>query len=304
MSSPAGWYPDPSGQTGLYRYWTGTAWTTSVTPNPQQTPPPPVGGPQQPVPPVSSPYQPQGQAAGIPTGKAKRRSGALWWLAVVAALVVVALGIWFVLRGGLPGLTSGTDAPSGDSSSDICPQPAASASPTANNSDATRVAAGHLSFPVLGSPWEAPDYDNRVPFGSLAREQVAMDQENYNGKGASWVSSVLVSDLYIGEGFPSAKDGAETVLKCVLGIYYSDTPVTRSDVSSASHSVDGHTGWLIETNLSFSITGLNATSERVLLLVVKVSDAEYSLFYASVPNTSSARLPDVREAMAKLQVDD
>ena len=48
MSSSAGWYPDPGGQPGLYRYWTGTAWTAAVTANPQATPPPsaPLTGPQ------------------------------------------------------------------------------------------------------------------------------------------------------------------------------------------------------------------------------------------------------------------
>ena len=47
MASQAGWYPDPGGQPGMYRYWTGTAWTEAITPYPQSTPAPqvPTGAP-------------------------------------------------------------------------------------------------------------------------------------------------------------------------------------------------------------------------------------------------------------------
>ncbi|MGB4916528.1 MAG: DUF2510 domain-containing protein, partial [Propionicimonas sp.] len=44
MSAP-GWYPDPGGQPGMYRFWTGTAWTATITANPAATPPPTSGGP-------------------------------------------------------------------------------------------------------------------------------------------------------------------------------------------------------------------------------------------------------------------
>ncbi|MFZ1412404.1 MAG: DUF2510 domain-containing protein, partial [Micropruina sp.] len=39
--SNAGWYPDPGGQPGMYRYWTGSSWSAAVTPNPQQPQPGP-----------------------------------------------------------------------------------------------------------------------------------------------------------------------------------------------------------------------------------------------------------------------
>ncbi|MCL1846454.1 MAG: DUF2510 domain-containing protein [Coriobacteriia bacterium] len=36
--TPAGWYPDPAGDTSLVRYWDGQAWTAQTQPmvNPQQ----------------------------------------------------------------------------------------------------------------------------------------------------------------------------------------------------------------------------------------------------------------------------
>ena len=78
----------------------------------------------------------------------------------------------------------------------------------------------------------------------------------------------------------------------------------RTDTSSKALDVDGHSGWLIESELSFSIPGLNATSETVLLAVVQISGSKYSLFYASVPNTSADRLPEVRAALADLRVEE
>ncbi|MCT2996353.1 DUF2510 domain-containing protein, partial [Propionibacterium freudenreichii] len=42
MPTP-GWYPDPTGTPGLYRYWDGRAWTGATTNDPAATPAP---GPQ------------------------------------------------------------------------------------------------------------------------------------------------------------------------------------------------------------------------------------------------------------------
>lgn len=328
--SSAGWYPDPGGAPGLYRYWTGSAWTAAVTNDPRATAPPtgrPEGsgigsaglggpfpgqtsggqyprGPQQPgtgqYPGTSQPAS--GQYA---SDAAQRKRGIGWWIAGLAALLAVALIGYFVLgglvnRGGgipLPGFPGGTSTP------DVCPPSSATTPPTPATTDPDRVSGGSLSFPRLGSPWEEPTYDNRVAFGSLAMMQSALDQNNYDGAGHSWVSSILVSDLYVGDGFASTQTGAETVLKCVLGTYYSDTQVTESRVSGKTHQVDGHDGWLIETQLSFSIPNLKATGERVLLLVVQTDAEEYGLFYASVPDTSPDRLPEARAALADLRVD-
>lgn len=299
--SSAGWYPDPGGQPGLYRYWTGTAWTAAVTNNPGATPPP------------SGQFGAAGQSAGAGgqyTGgqytEPRRRNAAGWWIAGLAGLIAIGLIIYLVLagtgaRGGdlLPGLPGGgsTSAPN------LCPPAPATLAPTPATTDPSRVSGGSLSFPRLGSPWEAPTYDNRISFGSLAMMQSALDQANYDGLNHNWVSSILVSDLYVGDGFASTRNGAETVLKCVLGTYYSDTPVREARISEKSHSIDGHDGWLIETQLSFSIPNLRATGERVLLLVVQIEAEEYGLFYASVPDTSPDRLPEARQALADLRVD-
>ena len=329
MSSSAGWYPDPGGQAGLFRYWTGSAWTAAVTSNPQATPPPPGAGEPQgfgqnsgltggaqgtgtqypggqyPGSQYPGSQYPGGQYQGYST-TTRKRSTTGWWLAGIAALVALGLVIYFMMTAASPGGGGGifpNNDPSGVATPDVCPAAAATAAPTPATNDPNRVSGGKLSFPRMGDPWQAPAYENRVPFGSLAREQVATDQADYDGEGNDWVSNLLVSDLYVGDGFASTKTGAETVLKCVLGRYYSDAVVNEKRLSSTSHPVDGHDGWLIDSQLSFDIPGLNAKGERLLLLVVQTGTDEYGLFFASIPDTSPDRLPDARGALADLRVD-
>ncbi|MDO9494328.1 MAG: DUF2510 domain-containing protein, partial [Nocardioides sp.] len=38
MATP-GWYPDPAGQPGAFRYWDGQAWGADVTDNPHAAAP-------------------------------------------------------------------------------------------------------------------------------------------------------------------------------------------------------------------------------------------------------------------------
>lgn len=311
MSNTAGWYPDPGGQPGMYRYWTGSAWTEAITPTPQTTPPPPISAYARP-----DEGTPQGAATrvGAPAGGVgdqyaypaqKRRSTLGWWLGGLGALAAVLLVATLIIRGlggsvpGVPDLPGLNPTPT--VTPNICP-PASTSSPmpTADPNSGT-ISGGRLSYPALGSPW-ATGWDNRVPWGALAMVQEVLDQENYDGSGSSWVASILVSDLFVGDGFASTKIASETVLKCVLGKFYADTVVEQDLVSSERHDVDGHAGWLIETQLSFSIPGLNATGERVLLLVVQTGDDDYSLFYASIPDTKSELLPDARRALEQLRV--
>jgi hypothetical protein len=302
----------------MYRYWTGTSWTEAITANPQGTPPPttqPIRGGYG-----AGGYGPGSGASGQgsyvpgsygqgtdPYGSTKKKSNLGWWVGGLAVLVAVAVALFLIIRA-LTGVGPGPilpDLPGGPSATvtpNICP-PAASGStlPTATNQRPGWVSGGKLAYPALGDPWQDA-VDNRVPWGALASEQMVVDQPDYDGEGHDWVSSIIVSDLFVGDGFASTKVAAETVLKCVLGTYYADTVVTPNEISSAQHNVDGHPGWLIETQLSFTVPGLNAKGERVLLLVVQTGDDDYSLFYASVPDTRDYLVPDARKALDGLQV--
>lgn len=63
--TPPGWYTDPSGLPGAFRWWDGRQWTQALTNDPANTPPP--GTPEAPAAPPPTP-QPGGTGGGFPPG--------------------------------------------------------------------------------------------------------------------------------------------------------------------------------------------------------------------------------------------
>lgn len=279
MSSP-GWYPDPGGVPNLYRYWDGQAWTTQLTSQP--------GGPP-PVPPAQA--GPSGTAS-------RKRSGRGWLIALLAvgvAVVVVAVLAIRGLSGGLGGLTG---SPGGDPSSDVCPKPEADSSPTPQPNDG-RVHSGPLSYPMLPAPWGAPEPNTEVPFGRDVLQQFVQTEKTPT---LSWGAAVMVGELVAGDGFFAPKDGAEIVMRCVTGTFYGNAEVTRNDILSKAVTVDGHDAWQMDSDLSFSISGLEATNELLTVVIVDLENGTAGLFASSVPgNTPQYREP-AKQAMDGLQV--
>lgn len=301
----------------MYRYWTGTSWTAAVTDNPAGTPAPgggqpfsyqsylgQTGGYQG----SSSGYQSGGKASGYSntsTPPEKKRSPLGWLIGLGALVVAIALVVIIVPRLGVsvPGITDVPDQ--SNPTTNLCPPASSDQSAQDNKVEDGRAYGGPMSYQTLGSPWSTPNLDNRVPFGPPAYTQEVMDHENYDGQDSSWVSSVLIGELYVGDGFGTVQNGAQIVLNCIKGIFYSDARIDESGVTGASYPVDGHDGWLIEADFTFNIPNLPVTGEHVIVLVVATGDAEqYSLFYASIPDDQQNLLPDARDAMAGLTVDD
>ena len=304
--SSAGWYPDPGGQPGLFRYWTGSAWTAAVTGNPQATPPPsaPLGNPQ------GSPQGGQGygqSGTGYPPGTAQqpRKRATGWWVAGGAALVVVALVVWFLTQGIGGAVLPGLPQPGGTASANICPKVDESATATVpSQPNDGRVHGGKISYPALGAPWSEVTGDNRVPFGRDVASQNVVQEADYDGEGHSWVSSVLIGELVAGDGFFSPREGSEIVMKCVVGTFYGNAVVNRTDVSSKQLTVDGNEAWYLESHLTFNIPNLETKGETAIVVIVDTGADSSSLYYASIPDTADPQLmTDARELIGQLTVD-
>jgi hypothetical protein len=273
----------------MFRYWNGRSWSEEVTSNPSSPAPTTISGA------ASNP--------GAPYDQPRRRKVGLWVAAGIGALAL-GLIVWG-LAALIPNLTGGTNpwAPGGNGSVDMCNigmTGSASTSPVPTRPG--EVSTQHLSYPLMPKPWQEPSEENRVPFGTIVVTQEALDQATYDGPGTGWVSSAIVADLMSGDGFASAQNAAELSYKCILGKFYGDNQVSGKILTSEKRTVAGHSAWYIESQLSFDVPGLNAKGERVLIMVVEVGNDEYSMFYGSVPDTSAARLPEVRDAMSKLKV--
>lgn len=287
--SKAGWYPDPGGQPGKYRYWDGTTWSPTVTDNPYSPPP------------GASMGQPYG--AGTPTPKAKTSVGS--WLALgLVGIVVIALvwgGFQLLSGGGLSGLTP--KPPVSNPTDDFCPKRKIFESPSAPINNPGRVQGGKLSYPMLGTPWGAPAPEVRVPFGRDAVTQVVPIEENYDGKGHSWVASVLVAELVAGDGFFGPEQGAEIVGKCIMGEFYGDAELTRKDIASKAVTVDGKQAWLLEMHFDFQIEGLHEKGETAIVIVVATGEESSSLYYASIPDSRPDLLQQARALQSQLRVE-
>ena len=330
MSANAGWYPDPGGGAGLYRYWDGRAWSAATSPFASAPPPVPSLGSAPPAAPStpssgtqqpygqdsaqqpygqSSAQQPNGQSSGqpdVPGGAyaafratSKRKTPVGWWLGAAALLVVIVLIAALVIRGVTGGGLTG-NAGGGQASEDACPQVTAeSPSPVPDPTDG-RVHGGPVSYPRLSAPWGDPETDNRVPFGSDVESQLVTVEPNYE-PGQSWVASVLVGELQAGDGFYTPQQGSAIVVKCILGAFYGDNEVDSDVKVDRATTIDGHDGWLVESQLTFDIPNLQTKGELLIVAIVSVGTTA-GLYYASIPDTRPDLVAPAREALKNLRV--
>ena len=275
----------------MYRYWTGSSWSASITNNPMQTPPQGgVGGPQRPV----------GQPMWNPNQK--RRTPVGWWIGIAAVVLALAVLGWFALNN-LGGILGGKPSPGSNPTQNVCPKPVTGTATPAPAPNDGRVHGGALSYPQLGSPWGAPSPETRVPFGRDVLTQIVPVEPNYNGSN-SWVASVLVGELVAGDGFFSPQQGSEIVVKCIMGVFYDDAEVVRDDKVNKATTVDGKEAWLVETHLSFDIPNLQAKGELAIIMIVATKAESSSIYYASIPDNADQQLVrDARNAMADLRVE-
>jgi hypothetical protein len=214
---------------------------------------------------------------------------------VVLVLVVVGAVVSQTLWPQSPGPEP---IPGGGSTGAVCP-PAAEASTSAAADSADRVVSGRLSYPRLAPPFGAPHSDRRTPFGRDVRTQMATVETTPEGL---WVAQVLIARLLAGDGFYGPEQGASLVAECVIGKFYWDYPVERTDLRNEPTTVDGHQAWLIEMRLRFRIPDLVTTGEVATIVVVDTVAGEAGLFYSSIPDTSPQFTRPAREALDGLRV--
>jgi hypothetical protein len=284
MSTAPGWYPDPGNQPGMYRYWDGAAWTEALSQTPAAPPP--------------AEYM---FAADLSQSSAKQNAGPIIVIIVIA--VVLALIIYFAVSLFRNDSTVVNDDPAANSTEEVCPKEPESIPPHADHPADGRIHGGDISYPELPEPWGYPSQTEiRVPFGRDVTSQSITTESNYEF-GQSWVASVVIGELIAGDGFYTPEEGSKIVTKCILSTFYGDNSVTREDVRTEAYQLDGKDGWIVETNLSFSIPNLQATGEWVVIIIIQTSLESSSIFYSSVPNNASPYNDSVNPAIANLQVD-
>ncbi len=291
MSAPPGWYPDPGGLSGMFRFWDGQNWSAALSATPQAAPPPsPAPAPRTAVPPTAN------STYGALTGARRtRRSGWMLGLIVVLVALVVVMALVVNRVTNDPGSPTG---PGGTPTTAVCP-PQRQETPSPQPSDG-RVHGGRLSYPLFGAPWSPPVAEYGIPFGrAVLRQSVVIERAGVQ----EWLAAVLIGQLTAGDGFFSPKDGAAIVVRCVTGTFYGGSEVTRDDRANRAMTVDGHDAWLIESELGFDVPGIRAKHELLIVVIVDTGDGAAGLFYASIPENAPQLVRPARNSLAELEVD-
>lgn len=296
MSGTPGWYPDPAGTTGRFRYWDGRQWSAQTTTDP--TGPAPAAGP--------APTAPE-------TG---RTSGRGRLIALIAGVLVLVLAAVFGVRALLDrdDPVSGPPPPSSSVSAwDETSRPTPSPTPTPREPPPEQVACPE------GDPRARDDHpsDDRVHGGDLSFPRVTGWEDDeavglswaYDVAGVSdqvepgWFSLLAVGALRMADGFEQAQSSAEMISECLAtSQYYSGlSGVTRLEAGEVS--VDGHPGWRIRSEITVDNPSIEAEGDVLDVIVVDTGAGEsLGMFVGAVPIDDADRLEVLDETESGLTV--
>ena len=277
-----GWYPDPAGVPGRYRYWDGSRWSTITTDDPHQ-----------PLPAAGGPGETTGDAA--EHGAATRASGTRRLPVIIAALVVLLA----VVAAGVGTLRQSADKPA--------PILTASATPTAGASQSRSVSPTPATPIPLRCPKGNPilrdshPIDGRVYGGNLSfEEQPTFDRAAVEtrfhfaydviqqtltvSQDPGWIAQLAVGQLRANDGFVDGpRNTVENLVHCVItGQMYSPYLPTRSDIRSESLSIDGHPGWLVESEITVDRPDIPVAGDHTIFIVVR-DGKDWGFFFGAVP---------------------
>ncbi len=279
-----GWYPDPSGAPGRFRYWDGRAWSAQTSDRP--------GAP----------------SPGDGDGRGRRRPLPLI-LGALALAVVLGLIIVFVVRQvGTAGSRAITDDPvptsTGSAWDDSSPtatptptgSPSPSPSPTADPSG--KESTKPLTSCPQGDPFARAQHpaDGRIHGGGLSFPRVDGWQDDRQTSGVSWgydaasqgltvspgwVALLAVAEIRESDGFTSPKQAAQSVMQCVASSQWYRSFDSAKDLKSEAATIDGHDAWWIRTDIR--VTGRDVEGDTVDVIVVDTGrPGTFGLFIGGV----------------------
>lgn len=306
----SGWYPDPGGSPGRYRYWDGTRWSAQTGDNPYA--PPPVSG----------------QAA-YASGGPRRGRGA-WIVGAAAILLVLAVIAVLVVRTmsdrGQSLADPNPPAPSISGWNDSSPLPTASPTPTPTPSRSPtstpsspnpvgtvscatgdpsqraphpadgRVHGGELSFQSPGWPEDA-GYAQQMTW---AWDVDGIEEETEPG----WAAMMAAGSLHSADGFHTAEQSADGMMQCIASSAYYVGFTGRKNVFGKAVTIDGHQGWALRSQIFVDEPpDLSVPGDTAEVIVVDTgTSGQLSFFAGFVPIGDQLRTQSLDRAVASLQV--
>jgi Protein of unknown function (DUF2510) len=283
-----GWYPAPEGTPGRYRYWDGSQWSTVTTHDPRQPLPTDDG---------SAESLSDAPAEGAATRVSRRRRLAL----IIGVLVVVLTAVVAVAvyMGNHRQADRAVPTPTGSLNPSSAPTvgPSQSISPSATpaspvplrcpkgNPDLRaphpsdgRVYGGNLSFEEQPT-FEPAALEPRLSFAyDVLQQTLGVSQD------PGWIAQLAVGQLRAKDGFvDDPRNTVENLVRCVIaGEMYSPYLPTRSDIRSESLSINGHRGWLIDSEITVDRPDLPVAGDHAIFIVVR-DGKDWGFFFGAVP---------------------
>ena len=286
-----GWYIDPAGTPGRFRYWDGQQWSAGTTADPRDPPPRPARG-----------------SAPRPARTARSRTPLIIGVVVAAVLLVAAIAIAVIVR-----QPATVNPPVSSAPATIPPESAGPGGPAATPQPSTPCPVGD---PTIRQP---PVGDDRIHGGGLSFPQ----QPNYLVDGPrpdlswaydvssqsrpvdpTWSSSFAVGALLTADGFETPKRAAALVMACTAPspMYVGFTD--RTDLTTRAVKVDGHPGYAIRSEIRVNDPSTTQTGDVVEVIVVDGDSPEsLGMFWACVPLGDPVALAQLDEVVRQLRVD-
>lgn len=258
MSQP-GWFPDPAGQPGHFRFWDGQQWSAETTTDPASAPPP--GG-----------------------NFAQPKGGAGRWVGIAAILLTMVLVAWLVLR------ATGGDIGGGGAKEDTN-----SSTPTISSWDETSTptpsepegsGASMVNCPEGGATRGEGIRDGRLRVRGMSVESLGWGRSGFSlpwmyeisseikSITPTWMSVNAVGLVKKSDGFTTPQRAARAAMSCFGTSGYYRGFTGRKDIKSESYQVNGHaTHWLraeVYVNDQGDIQG-----DVIDIVVVDLGDPEY-----------------------------
>jgi len=268
----SGWYPDPDGTAGRFRYWDGESWSVTTTADPDHSPAP-TGAP----PPPGDPHN----------------RGWLIALIVLALATILVVVTVLLTTGGLPTRGTATEDTNSasptvlgwDETSTPTPPPLPSyggqlvACPVTSHAAATGQPPGRVRSSTLSAA--IPDGWRRMnrwefPF--------AYDQQSVS----TWiVPGVWLADLAVGRLAKSdwagdVADVATQIAECLATSWYYHGLTKAVALSSEPMEISGHAAWAVAVN-AYVDDPPRVGGDRLTAIVVDLGDSldHYGLFTAA-----------------------
>lgn len=160
-----------------------------------------------------------------------------------------------------------------------------------------------LSYPRLAAPWKVPTKQNKLGTPGWSGQQILVTERS---AGQIWYGQLLTGTLHPGmqkayQGPDSVKNVAALVAQGYEAQYYA-FPHKTVPVASQPLNVDGRSGWLIASYLTYQRDGVKATGEVVATAVIDTGRKTPAVVFASLPNTHKKMWPDVNTFFTRLKI--